>query len=149
MKRRMRMTMIPLQKALESHNTFRLIRLRSESTILIRNLTKSHGSSVRRWWQVKKGGEISLKCGVCNKYRIRIESSRNFSDRWIVGVKSLCTSNMRDNRKNNQHTVAMSLLMKEHMQPPVTKALQVTLLLYTSLQCIFNMHSHTMEWVAM
>ena len=28
----------------------------------------------------------SFKCSVCSKYRIRKESSRNFSDRWIVGA---------------------------------------------------------------
>ena len=55
-----------------------------------------------------------LKCSVCSKYRIRIESSRNFSDRWIIGAESLRTSNnIRDHRKNNQHALAMSLLMKE------------------------------------
>ena len=33
-----------------------------------------------------------LKCSAYSKYRIRIESSRNFSDRWIVGAESLCTN---------------------------------------------------------
>ena len=38
---------------------------------------------------------------------------QNFSDRWIVGAESLRTSNIRDYRKNNQHVLAMSLLMRE------------------------------------
>ena len=52
--------------------------------------------------------------GICSKYKSRIESSRNFSDKWIVGAELLCTSNIRDYRKNNQHVLAMSLLTKGH-----------------------------------
>ena len=104
--------MILLQKTLESCHTFSLIRLRSGSTISISNLMVT-------WLECEmvmaSGKKImrSFKCSVCSKYRIRKESSRNFSDRWIVGAKSLRTSNIRDHRKNNQHALAMSLLMKE------------------------------------
>jgi len=43
----------------------------------------------------------ALKCSVCSKYKKRIESSRNFSEKWIISVESLRTSNIRDHRKNN------------------------------------------------
>ena len=36
----------------------------------------------------------ALKCSVCTKFRTRIESSRNFSDKWILGAESLQTSNI-------------------------------------------------------
>ena len=55
----------------------------------------------------------ALKCSICSKY---IESSRNFSDKWIVGAELLCTSNIQDHGKN-QHVLVMSLmslLAKEH-----------------------------------
>jgi len=56
----------------------------------------------------------AFKCSVCSKYKKRIESSRNFSEKWIIGMESLCTSNIQDHGKNNQHVLAMSLLAKEH-----------------------------------
>ena len=56
----------------------------------------------------------ALKCSICSKYKSRIESSRNFNDKWIVGAESLRTSNIRDHGKNNQYVLAMSLLEKEH-----------------------------------
>ena len=56
----------------------------------------------------------ALQCSICSKYKSRIESSRNFNDKWIVGAESLRTSNIRDHGKNNQHVLAMSLLEKEH-----------------------------------
>ena len=37
-----------------------------------------------------------LKCKVCLKYKSRIESRRNYSDKWLVGVESVRTSNIRD-----------------------------------------------------
>ena len=55
----------------------------------------------------------SLKCDIFSKCRIKIESSRNFGDRWIVGAKLLHTTNIRDNGRNNQDMLAMLLLMKE------------------------------------
>ena len=35
-----------------------------------------------------------LKCSVCTKFQVKILSRRNYSDRWIVGVDSVRTSNM-------------------------------------------------------
>lgn len=93
-----------------------------------------------------------LKCSVCSKYKIRIKSSRNFSDRWIVGAKSLRTSNVRDHGNNNQHALAMSLLMKECatccVRTTCCVAVQVcsTFLLSYLIVTIFKMH--TMAWVA-
>ena len=66
---------------------------------------------------VMEGGKKmarALKCSVCSKYNTRIEGSRNFSDKWIVGTESLHTNNICDHGKNNQHMLAMSLLAKEH-----------------------------------
>ena len=83
--------MIILQKTLESCNTFSLIHWRSGSTISIRK------SNTVMWLKCKmvmgSGKKMVrlLKCSVCSKYRIRIESSRNFR---IVGAGSLCTSNI-------------------------------------------------------
>ena len=71
----------------------------------------------------------ALKCSICSKYKARIKSSRNFSDKWIVSAESLCTSNIRDYGKNSQHMLAMSLLAKEHEaccgQGPLSYALIV------------------------
>ena len=103
------MTMILLQKTLESQfDTFKKWK---------RDLDKEFNTVT--WLECEtvmasgKNMVRLLKCSVCSKYRIRIESSRNFSDKWIVGAEILCTSNIQDHRKNNQHTLAMSLLMKE------------------------------------
>jgi len=41
----------------------------------------------------------ALKCSICSKYK---SSSRNFSDKWIVGVESLHTNTIQDHGKNNQ-----------------------------------------------
>ena len=57
---------------------------------------------------------VALQCSVCCRFKERIEYSRNFSDKWIVGADSLHTSNIRDHAKIIQHCTAMSLLEKEH-----------------------------------
>jgi len=54
-----------------------------------------------------------LKCTVCTKFRSRILSRRNFSDRWISGAESVRTSNIRDHASCEQHNYAMVLLHKE------------------------------------
>ena len=54
-----------------------------------------------------------LKCKVCLKYKSRIESRRNYSDKWLVGAESVRTSNIRDHAHSDQHVYAMSLLYKE------------------------------------
>ena len=54
-----------------------------------------------------------LKCKVCLKYKSRIESKRNYSDKWLVGAESVRTSNIRDHARSDQHLYAMSLHYKE------------------------------------
>jgi len=55
-----------------------------------------------------------LKCSICSKYKSRIESSRNFRDKWIMETELLRMSSIRDHGKNKQHMLAMSLLAKDH-----------------------------------
>jgi len=57
---------------------------------------------------------VALRCLVCCKFKVRIESSRNFSNKWRVGAYSLRTSNIHDHAKTNQHCMAMNLLEREH-----------------------------------
>ena len=63
----------------------------------------------------KEGKRIvdRLKCKVCLKYKSRIESRRNYSDKWLVGAESVRTSNIRDHAHSDQHLYAMSLHYKE------------------------------------
>ena len=56
-----------------------------------------------------------LKCKVCLKYKSRIESKRNYSDKWLVGAESVRTSNIRDHARSDQHLYAMSLHYKESL----------------------------------
>ena len=37
-----------------------------------------------------------LRCSTCAKFKVKIASRRNFSNRWIVGADSVHTSNIRD-----------------------------------------------------
>jgi len=65
---------------------------------------------------VVEGGakvENKLKCTVCEKFRSQILCKRNFSDRWIAGADSVCTSNIRDHASSEQHHHAMALLQRE------------------------------------
>ena len=55
---------------------------------------------------------IALCCLVCSHFKERIQSLRNFSDKWILGEDSLRTSNIRDHLKTNQHEQTMILLAK-------------------------------------
>ena len=57
---------------------------------------------------------VALRCSICCRFKERIQSLRNFSDKWILGADSLRTSNIRDCSKTNQHVQAMRLLAKEH-----------------------------------
>ena len=63
----------------------------------------------------KEGKRIvdRLKCKVCLKYKSRIESRRNYSDKWLTGAESIRTSNIRDHTRSDQHLYAMSLHYKE------------------------------------
>ena len=65
--------------------------------------------------QVEGGCRVvtQLKCSVCKKFRSRILSRRNFSDRWISGAESIRTSNIRDHAQSEQHVHAMSLFNEE------------------------------------
>ena len=54
-----------------------------------------------------------LNCKVCLKYKSRIESMRNYCEKWIVGADSVRTSNVRDHARSDQHQYAMSLHCKE------------------------------------
>ena len=57
-----------------------------------------------------------LRCSTCAKFKVKIASRRNFSDRWIVGADSVRTSNIRDHARADQHTHAMNLLKKEQAE---------------------------------
>ena len=46
---------------------------------------------------------IALRCSVCSRFKERVQSSRNFRDKWISGADSLRTGNIRDHSKTNQH----------------------------------------------
>lgn len=54
-----------------------------------------------------------MKCKVCLKYKSRIESRRNYSDKWQVSAEYVKTSNIRDHARSYQHLYAMSLHYKE------------------------------------
>ena len=55
----------------------------------------------------------TLRCSMHAKFKVKIVSRRNFSNRWVVGVDSVCTSNIRDHARADQHTHTMNLLKKE------------------------------------
>ena len=64
----------------------------------------------------KDGGKkmvSQLKCKVCIDFADRIRSSKNFSDKWIVGADSVRISNVRDHAQSDQHSCAMLLLRKQ------------------------------------
>ena len=44
-----------------------------------------------------------LRCVVCTKYKERIWSRRNSSDRWLIGAESVRNSNIRDHAVSDQH----------------------------------------------
>ena len=54
-----------------------------------------------------------LKCKVCKKFKERILSCRNFSDKWVVGANSVKTSSVREHAITDQHVHAMNLYKKE------------------------------------
>ena len=59
-----------------------------------------------------------IRCVVCAKYKERICSRRNYSDRWVVGAKSVHNSNIRDHAVSDQHIHAMNLLKREQGKVP-------------------------------
>ena len=50
---------------------------------------------------------VKLRCKVCIKYQLSIESRRNYSDKWILGADSIRNSNIRDHARSDQHAHAM------------------------------------------
>ena len=54
-----------------------------------------------------------LKCKVCVKFESKIAGRRNYSNKWIVGADSVCTSNIKEHAHTDQHAHAMFLLKKE------------------------------------
>ena len=75
-----------------------------------------------------------LRCKVCVRFKSKIASRRNYSDKWVVGADSVRTSNIRDHARTDQHAHAMLLLKKEHADSaglgpssyaPIAKALNV------------------------
>ena len=77
--------------------------------------TVSWLDSVTSWHNGEKVVE-KLKCKVCTKYKERIISKRNFSDKWIEGADSVRTTNLVDHAKSEQHIHATKLLQKEEAQ---------------------------------
>ena len=68
------------------------------------------------WLDCEAGGTKvvrKLKCMVCARFRSQILRKRNFSNRWIDGADSVCTSNIRDHASSEQHSHAMALLQRE------------------------------------
>ena len=63
----------------------------------------------------KEGKRIvdRLKCKMCLKYKSRIESRRNYSDKWLMGAESIRTNNITDHAHSDHHLYAMSLHYKE------------------------------------
>ena len=54
-----------------------------------------------------------LKWKMRTRFPDKLTCRRKFSEKWIVGAKSMQTSNMHIHANNNQHKYAMSLLKKE------------------------------------
>ena len=46
-----------------------------------------------------------LRCSVCGKFKTRIATRRNFSEPWLLGAESVCTSNIRNHAQADQHIV--------------------------------------------
>ena len=61
----------------------------------------------------RKKEVTKLRCAVCTKFKTSIASRRNFSEKWLLGADLVCTSNIRDHAKADQHTHAMNLLKRE------------------------------------
>lgn len=75
-----------------------------------------------------------LACKVCRKFESKISGRRNYSEKWVVGAKSVQTSNIKDHAQTDQHKHAMMLLKKEYAQSsglgpssyaPIAKSLTV------------------------
>ena len=67
-------------------------------------------------------------------YKDRIIGRRNYSNKWIEGADSICTTNIRDHAKSEQHLHAMNLERKHLAQSvdespasyaPIARALTV------------------------
>ena len=59
-------------------------------------------STFQKWQtELDKGSQMvtmvaALKCGICARFQSALQRRRNYSDKWIAGVESLRTSNIRD-----------------------------------------------------
>ena len=56
---------------------------------------------------------VRLNCSECMKYKEKIMGRRNYSERWVIKVDSLRTSNIHDYVHSDQHQHVMSLLLQE------------------------------------
>ena len=50
---------------------------------------------------------MKLQCSVCAKFKTRITTRRNFSERWLRGAESVRTSNIHDHVRADQYIYAM------------------------------------------
>lgn len=57
-----------------------------------------------------------LKCRICTMYKDRIIGRRNYSSKWIEGPDSVCTTNICDHAKSEQHLHAINLERKRFAQ---------------------------------
>ena len=57
----------------------------------------------------KDGGKMF----VCAEFVDKIRGKKNFSDKWISGADSVCTSNVRDHARNDQHAHAIYVAVEE------------------------------------
>ena len=64
-----------------------------------------------------------LRSSTCAKFKVKIVSCRNFSNRWIVGADSVHTSNIRDHARADKHTHAINILKKEQAVVGVARSL--------------------------
>ena len=54
-----------------------------------------------------------LKRRICAKHKARINGRKHFSQKWIEGVESIRTSNIRDHANADQHIYAMKIEQRD------------------------------------
>ena len=64
-----------------------------------------------------KKSVVKLKCMVCVQFQSKIEG-RNYSDMWVSVANSICTSNIKDHSRSEQHAHAMMLPKRSLGQDP-------------------------------
>ena len=57
-----------------------------------------------------------LRCKVCAEFVDKIRGKKNLSDKWISAADSVCTNNVCDHARNDQHVHAMLLLKKQRAE---------------------------------